>query len=347
VSRRRGDGSYTAPPGHRPRRASCRRSAEPLAGKAVPEDRKSIDEHHALPMSIHTRRRLDPLVPPLALTVAVLLSLVPTATTALDIPPSSSSWLDADGRPLPFSSEHEILDFLTNAEIVDQHRVESGINRPFKLTLERNGVRAHAVFRTVDLNRSAVGNMQLRLAATRQHDSYIFEVAAYEIAQLLGLDRVPPVVLRTIDGDEGSLQLWMEGTRTEASRLEAKEAPPEVASWVLQRRLMEAFDLLILNEDRHQGNVLADEQGKLWFIDHTRAFQRVPAVISSISVCERSFYERLKSLDPKEIRQRLRPYLTPGEIAALIARRRALLARLDALIAERGAAAVLFDLKES
>lgn len=296
-------------------------------------------------MSPDPRKWLDQLVPALAITVAIVLPFVPTGASALDIPQADSTWLGADGGPLPFTSEDEILDFLTNAEVIDQERIESGINRPFKLTLQLDGVRAHAVFRTVDLNRSPVGRMELRLAAVHQHDSYIFEVAAYEIARLLGLERVPPVVLRTIDGNRGSLQLWMERARTEASRIAAKESPPAIASWVLQRRLMEVFDLLILNEDRHQGNVLTDEEGKLWFIDHTRAFQRVPAVISSIELCERSFYERLKRLDPKEIRRRLRPYLTPGETSALIARRRALLARVDALIAERGAAVVLFDLE--
>lgn len=288
------------------------------------------------------RSHRNPILLPILLCAGLT---VAPAASPVEVPPEESPWLGVDGEPLPFTDEEAILDFLAHATVIESRRTAGGTNRPFKLTLERDGVRAHAVFRTVDRNREAGSRLRPRLRETRPRDSYVFEVAAYEIARLLGLRRVPPVVLRTIDGRTGSLQLWMERTRTKASRIETDETPTHPASWHLQHQLMTSFDLLIHNADRNPGNVLVDDDGRLWFIDHTRAFQQVPSVISSIEVCERSFYERLRSLDPKLLRRRLRPYLTVAEIGALSRRRQQLLEHLERLIAERGEGAVLFELE--
>lgn len=279
------------------------------------------------------------------LVIAVLCVGLATIAAAADLEaPFVPHWRGADDQPLPFETDAQILDFLRRADVVGKKVLTSGITRPYKLTLELDGVRAHAIFRTVNENPPAGAGLQVPRGTDRPRDCYLFEVAAYEIARLLGLEKVPPVVVRTIDGEIGSLQLWVEAARTEASRMEADEPPPNPASWHLQRQLMTAFDTLIDNRDRHEGNVLIDDSGNLWFIDHTRAFQRVPSVIDRITMSERGFFERLRDLDPALIKRRLHPYLQANEIAALLARRKQLIRRVEKLIEERGEGAVLYDI---
>ena len=51
-------------------------------------------------------------------------------------------------------------------------------------------------------------------------DSYLHEIAAYELDALLGLEIVPPCVERKLFSRKGSLCLWVEDSITEAERKE-------------------------------------------------------------------------------------------------------------------------------
>ena len=177
-----------------------------------------------------------------------------------------SRWLGADGQPLPFADAAEVLEFLSTAEMVGKRELSNGTTRPWKVTLQKDGVRAHAIFRHIDVKKDRNRLDQFR-------DSYIFEVAAYEVDRLLGLGHVPPAVLRQLDGHSGSLQLWVENARSETERIEAEMRPTHPSRLVYQKHLMRVFDNLISNCDRNTGNMLVDGEGKLWFVDHTRSFQ--------------------------------------------------------------------------
>ncbi|MDE2101638.1 MAG: hypothetical protein KGL39_30610 [Patescibacteria group bacterium] len=101
------------------------------------------------------------------------------------------------------------------------------------------------------------------------------EVAAYEIAKAVGMgDLVPPTVMRTINGEEGSLQQFQEGSH----RMKAGEvmSAPDLARAV-------AFDLMIGNLDRHGGNFLIGADGKLRLIDNGLAFSARSAVVAKDS----------------------------------------------------------------
>jgi len=114
-------------------------------------------------------------------------------------------YLGPDGEPLPFNNDEEIVDFLSTAEILERTRIDEGINRTWKLLMEKDGVRAHAIFREVDITEKnkRVG----RIFFLFFRDSYIFDCAAYEMAVLLGMDNVPPAVLSTVNRTPGSVQL--------------------------------------------------------------------------------------------------------------------------------------------
>lgn len=266
----------------------------------------------------------------------------PPAATTAKAPPHV--WLGPDGNPLPLQSDEEIMEFLRTAKLVSMREIGQGITRPRKVLLEKGGIRMNAVFHDIneekDVAQMATGQRELFF-----RDTYIFQCAAYELARMLGLDNVPPVVERKLRGELGSLQIWVERTMRETDRQKRKIPPPDVVYWNRQIQLMRIFDRLIYNTDRNMGNILIDESWKVWMIDHTRAFRRhaelqEPGVILQ---CERGFWEKLKSLNEAEARQRLKKYLRSTEIEAIFKRRQKIVDHIQKLINEKGESRVLFS----
>jgi hypothetical protein len=255
-------------------------------------------------------------------------------------------YLGPDGGVLPFNSDAEVLAFLRTARVIGEKNLADGINHSLKLTLERNGIRANAIFRTVEDVPAFVDDRRPNLTGAR--DSFMFEVAAYELSLALGLDRVPPVVLRDYQGRHGSLQLWIESAMTEAALIRSGRDDITPARRQYQKEAMRVFDQLILNWDRHQANSLYDTFGKLWFIDHTRSFmsQRDAPGIDKIAVCDGDLLARLKALDRKEVFEQLRPYLSSMQIETMMRRRDKLVARIESMIEERGREHVLYSLEQ-
>jgi hypothetical protein len=257
---------------------------------------------------------------------------------------SRLSWYGVAGTPLPFTGEDELLEFLSTAPVVAREEVGRGIGGVLRVTLERDGVAARAAFRTIQIERSSGQRSSTMPDRHAFRDDFAFELAAYRLSRLLGLDRVPPTVLREIDGREGSLQLWIEDARTEADLIQSGEGTMNAARH-LQRQTMLVFDNLIYNFDRHQNNVLYDRGGRLWFIDHTRSFKRLAELRDRdrIAVCDRGLFERLRAVDEATLRSELAPYLGSLELKALLHRRRLLVEHLEKLIAERGEERVLLE----
>jgi len=270
------------------------------------------------------------------LLTALILTLAATTAAA------QSSWLDADGQPLPFTSNAAAVEFLANAEVVAQKQLKDGTTKPLKLTLERDGITAHAIFRSVDhkVNQRNVPRQRREL-----RDSYIFEVAAFELSQMLGIDNVPPATLRTLDGKRGSVQLWIENATSESRRMAKGLQPQQPASWHRQKQALAVFDSLIYNFDRNTGNMLFDASGKLWYVDHTRTFKTLPELpwTANIQICDEQFWSALRALKPEQVRAQLSPYLSPLQIRTLLVRRTRLVRKIEQLIAERGIDAVLYQ----
>ncbi|MCP4200791.1 MAG: hypothetical protein GY769_02505 [bacterium] len=252
-------------------------------------------------------------------------------------------WLAQDGSPLPFTSEEALLDFLKSARVVKQKTVGKGITRAKRVVLEKDGIRARAVFHDVDLTKR---RHRLAKGVVIMHfrDSYFNNVAAYELGRLLGLTNLPPATTRRLGAAKGSIQLWIEKARDEAQRQE-KGGGSLTAK--VRRRIadMWVFDNLIGNTDRNQGNMLHDSRGEFWWIDHTRSFGSSKQLLSPAKMrrCSRSLLEAIRDLDEEETRDRLRPYISSFEIKALFARREKLLEYLDEQIASRGEDAFLFS----
>ena len=257
-------------------------------------------------------------------------------------------WLDVNRQPLPFQDHTTIRDMMGSARVVSRKLIGRGISGTEKLTLEYDNTRFHAAFRTIDLTVRPSLSGRVERSTMKYRDAAIFESAAYELSELLGIGRVPPVVERHIDTTSGTVQIWMEETRPEVELLKRKELhPPDVARWLQQKQIMYLFDSLIANRDRNQGNILIDHSWTLWFIDHTRAFMRFSELLyrDKLTACERGLWSSLREIDDGTLRQRLEPYLERQEIAKLLTRRRKLVRHIQSLIDKNGEDAVLFDLR--
>jgi hypothetical protein len=269
------------------------------------------------------------------------------ATAAGDTADSAEPvWIGPDGEPLPFADVDEVLDFLAKAEVVDSSAIGTGVTEPRKLVLELDGVRAHGIFHDVEIVRRRE-RLRGGKVVNFFRDHYANNVAAFELSRMLGMTNVPPAVVRKVGRQEGSVQLWIEGSSTEADRRRLGIEPP--SNWRLMSKDMLVFDNLTNNIDRNQGNILYDANWKLWFIDHTRAFGRIKQLPSAARVrrCSRALYQALRELDEEEARRRLRPYIGIYEIKGMMARRDLLLALIEERIAATSELAVLFDYHEA
>ena len=175
-------------------------------------------------------------------------------------------------------------------------------------------------------------------------DDCRFEVAAYHLSKLLGLDNVPPVVTRKIRRDTGTLQVWVENSMMEMKRHSEKLKAPQELSWTRQWQTVRLFDNLIDNEDRNQGNIMIDEDWKLWMIDHTRAFGntkklRLPQLVRW---CRSDLWKNLQKLDRDVLKKECKGLLSGDQIKALMARRDLLVEHIQKLINEKGEGSVLF-----
>jgi hypothetical protein len=261
--------------------------------------------------------------------------------------PAPYQWLDVDGKPLPFQDHEAIREALRSAEVISRKKIGRGVGGAEKLVLELGSTRFHAAFRTVDVTRRPPPSGGTTRPTMKYRDAAIFEVAAYELSELLGLGRVPPTVERRIGDVDGSVQIWLEGTRPEVELVEQEALkPPDEARWRRQKQVMRAFDCLIANTDRNQGNLLIDSEWNIWLIDHTRSFRRTTRLldVDRLGSCERRLWTALNELDEETLTQRLDPYLERLEITNLLRRRLHLIRHFEQLIERNGEEAVLFDL---
>ena len=172
-------------------------------------------------------------------------------------------------------------------------------------------------------------------------------MGSYELSKLLGMESVPPGVARDVDGEDGIVQLWVEGLNTYENWLEEEGNTGTPASTYFDQQLkdMYAFDLLIRNTDRNQGNIAWDDDTNLWLIDHTRSMARDKNLRDpkSFKGCSVQLYDAMKALREEDVKKAISPYLGEFEIKALMQRRDKLIKLIDQQIKKEGRDEVIFD----
>ncbi len=283
----------------------------------------------------------------IAASAAVVFSLTvasPAGDPALEAADvSEARWIGPHG-PLPFERHSEVLEFLREARVTRVKKIGEGVNGAKKVTLELDGIEAHACFRTVDESKRRV-RLKDGEVITFYRDSAFFEVAAYRLSRMLGMDSIPPTVKRALFGRKGTLQLWVENGMTEKKRRSQDIEPVRPLEFIRQFQDLKVFDNLVYNWDRNLGNILIDPNWKVWMIDHTRTFRHLPELRrpQDLDGIRRSLWERLESLDEKKLKSRLSTFLHPREMRGLLKRRDLLVQHIKAMIDAKGEHRVLFS----
>jgi len=155
------------------------------------------------------------------------------------------------------------------------------------------------------------------------------EVAAFEVARALGWPNVPPTVLRDGPYGPGSVQTFITFDPEQHYFTLGEERADDF-------RLVALFDMLVNNADRKAGHCLLDPDGTIWVIDHGVCFADEPKLRTVIwefihepfpSPARADLARVVEDLaDEGGMRATLDALLGPDEVAATLARGRALLA---------------------
>ena len=206
---------------------------------------------------------------------------------------------------------------------------------------------------------------------TRRHDAavvtedgsgptrrnYRFNVAAYELDKLLGLNLVLPSVERPVNGRPASVTWWLDNfAMNELDRRRKGIDPPNPESWGRQVQAVRLFDELISNTYRDTSpalflnsvwdNLLITTDWTIWITDHTGSFRTRQELQDPASLvrCPRTVLGRLRPLNKERLQQALGRYLSAQQLDALESRRALLVKHFDHQIGRKGEGEVLYDL---
>jgi hypothetical protein len=231
--------------------------------------------------------------------------------------------------PLSLAEQEE---FLLTAQITEVRDVKIGVTGTRRATLTDGRVVHDASVQTVDESHSRYETS--RRIEFNFRDYWGYNVAAYRLGVLLGLDMIPPSVVRRHRLEKASFTWWVDDVAMdERERSRRKLQPVDARYHTDQVHVMRVFDELIANTDRNQGNMLFDTRWKLWMIDHSRAFRLAEGLRSAgkIHRCERTLLARLRGLTREMLAERMEGVLTRAEQASLLKRRDELVAHVERL----------------
>jgi hypothetical protein len=243
-------------------------------------------------------------------------------------------------------TKDQIKEFLRTAEVIKSKPSSKGVTHPSRLTLSNGTITHDASFQTID-ERKAENKFESGRVELNFVDSYKYNIAAYQLAELVAMDDMLPVyVERKWEGKTGSLSWWLPVKMDDADRVQKKIPVPDEykEKWNDQMAKIRVFDELVYDSDPNLTNVLIGEDWTLWRIDFTRAFRTSKDLRSpkDLLKCERQLFERLKALKANELATKTKNYLSKSEVDAVMARRDKIVATFQALIAEKGEREVLY-----
>lgn len=240
-------------------------------------------------------------------------------------------------------------EFIETAEIVGYDQPlnpRDAVTEPWRLTLKKDGVTMYAWWKNVEGRPKGFP------------DSWKWEIAAYRLDKYLGLNMIPPIVMKRFRGDRGSCSLDYGNTITlrqkKAQDLRSSSGA-QVASLNRATYLQRAFDNLIANSDRNEGDVLYTKDWRMILIDHSRAFSTSKKYTKKLLFDEnsksapkpmrrlpRAFVEKLRSMNSETIKEAVGEYLTDREIECVLIRRDLIIENLSERIDKLGEASVLY-----
>src|SRR3984893_19159860 len=240
-------------------------------------------------------------------------------------------------------TKEQIKQFLLTAKVVKSEQAKKGITQTLRLTLSDGTVTHDASFQKIDEHKP---RMELGTGTELNFvDSYKYNIAAYQLAELLGIDDMMPVyVERKWKGDVGSLSWWLPVKMDEVERHKQGLTAPDPDAWNNQMYKIRVFDQLVYDNDPNLTNVLIGADWTIWRVDFSRAFRlkkdlRNPG---DLVRCDRQSFDKLKALDGNAVAEKTKHYLTKDEVKAVMARRDKIVAQFQKLSSEKGEKEVFY-----
>jgi hypothetical protein len=272
------------------------------------------------------------------LVVLLLASVVPAPSYAQTVA----------AAPAPQLTVEQMKDFLKTAKVIRSRTTSKGVTAPKRLTLTNGTITNDAVFQSVDESQMVAklsGGGRSSSTELNFVDSYRYNLAAFALAELLGLEYMMPVyVERRWGGATGSVGWWVTTLMDESDRLKKKVQPPNPTDWNYQMYRMRVFTALVRDTDRNLTNVLITPEWKVMMIDFSRAFRLQPELMynKDLARMDRKLLARLEALERGTVKAAVGDWLTNNEIDAMMKRRELLVAHFQKLIADLGEGKVLY-----
>lgn len=214
-------------------------------------------------------------------------------------------------------------EFLLKAKIVSAKEAAKGITNTLRATLSDGQLTHDADIQRIDDTKRNYNNNNRVEVLFR--DSWQYNVAAYKLDKLLGLNMIPATVDRPYQGSHASFTWWVDDVlMDEGQRQSKKQQAPDKQTWDDQMSIANVFDQLIFNTDRNVGNLLYDKDWQMWMIDHSRAFRMDTNLLDAkaLTRCDSALLEKLKQLDAATLKKELGAYdVGSMQIKGLLARR--------------------------
>lgn len=241
-------------------------------------------------------------------------------------------------------------EYLRTAEIIRSEEIGEGVTKPLRLFLQKGEVQSKACWK----NPKGLRDGFL--------EGWQYEIAAYQLDKLIGLNMVPPAIERDFNGKPGALIYW---ATTERSLLDVMEKKIPIPAEAVEHNenmkyLVRAWDCLVANDDRTQQNILYTKDWRVIAIDHSQAFRSSKDYQDKLIYgrnglkktadgrpllfrrLPRWFVEGLRKIDKPSVKAAVGPYLTDKEIDGVVKRSGLLLAEIKAMVKESGEDKVLY-----
>lgn len=252
----------------------------------------------------------------------------------LTVPMGFSQFTDSEIEQRPF-----IEKLLLEAQIIRSKDIGEGVTKPQRLYLKTDEFDLSGIWKNPKGMRDGF------------LEGWKYEIAAYRLDKLLGLNMIPPTVERAYKKRKGSLQYWVTSEMSDLDRMEKGIGIPRSVAdhWNKRKYLTRAFDSLIANEDRTQQNIRYTSDWRTILIDHSRSFRSAKRFTKRLMYGEkgfkgnkpirqlpRDFVEKIKALTYEQINTAVEDTLTDKEIKAVMARKILLLNEIAKAIKEKG-----------